>query len=648
MADYKVPVISLTSPPAKGDMIYFNGTDWVILPAGSVNPTNLLSNGNFENWSAGTAVAPDGWTLDSGTIASEGTIKLINSYSAKLTRVGTNNLLTQDIQGTKGYTYFRGKTLTFGCWVYATVADRARLRLSDGTQATYSSLHTGNSTWQWLTATITVDVSATNIYVQCGIVTGDTSAYFDGAICVEGSSIFAYADKPFLSRNVVGEIVALTTKTNLVDNDSFLIEDSEVSYAKKKSRWVGIKSTLKTYFDGIYIMTKYGVSWDESADTYARTGATLGQPVGQTLSTPYLPIQRSMRRCVVLDNGTVNYYLGATDSTKKEDMITASNLTGADGQVMVEIPKFYYKHSYSGTTHTWEISPILIPEFSVHPAFLSGATELNYVYVGAYEGILWDATDSLYKDYAAGQTIDPAADKISSVTGKKPVTNHTRANFRLMANRRGTGWTGMLYDILSAVQLLYLIEYASFYSQSVIGAGISNVTDWAAYNNYYPITPSGNSNNIGNASGNTAGSASCATEASKYMSYRGIENWYGHIWKWLDGINTNSNRSYICNVIANLADDTTSNYTDIGVNNINASGYQATLLNITRGFLPAAVGADGATKITDYYYQDSGWRVAASGGAAPDGAFDGGFCLVLFYASAVSASAVGGRLCFRK
>ena len=486
---------------------------------------------------------------------------------------------------------------------------------------------------------------------------------------------------PF-NKTISGEIVALTTKTDLVDNDSFLIEDSEVNYTKKKSRWTGIKATLKTYFDGIYqtlanlstdiflggsfpsdtlypsqkaVQTYikifngfYGVSWDESADTYTRTGILVGQTKGVTLPDYLLPIQSKMRRCVVLDNGIVNYYLGATDSTKKEDMITSSNLTGEDGQVMVEIPKFYYQYYYVGTVHTWNISLVKLPGFNVHPAFLSGVTELNYIYVGAYEAILWDASDSTYVDYIAGKTITPSEDIMSSVTGKKPVANMTRANFRQMSNRRGTGWTGMLYDILSAVQLLYLIEYASFYSQSVIGAGISNVTDWADYNNYYPIAPSGNSNGIGNATGNTAGSTSCATEASKYMSYRGIEQWYGHIWKWLDGININNNRSYICNVVTNLADDTTTNYTDIGVSNIASDGYQATLLAIARGFLPKSIGATSATKITDYYYQNTGWRVAISGGVANDGAVAGGFWLFLADDSASTYSAIGGRLCFRK
>ena len=347
-----------------------------------------------------------------------------------------------------------------------------------------------------------------------------------------------------------------TEKGTPIDADTLIINDSAASGAIKKSLWSDIKATLKTYFDGIYQTTNYGVSWNESTDVYVRTGTTLGQPVGQSLSSQYLPVQNKMRRCLVLNDGTVNYYLSDINSALKEDGITASVLTGADGQVMVEIPKFWFKHSYSGTTHTWEVSPVSLPDFKVHPAFLSGATELNYVYIGAYEAIVYSAAQSAYIDYTSAYTINPAADIMSSVTAKKPVTNMTRANFRQMANRRGTGWTGMLYDILSAIQLLYLTEYASFYSQNVIGAGISNVTDWVTYNNYYPIAPSGNSNSIGNATGNTAGSTSCATEASKYISYRGIENWYGHIWKWLDGININNNLSYVCNVVANLADDT--------------------------------------------------------------------------------------------
>jgi hypothetical protein len=240
-------------------------------------------------------------------------------------------------------------------------------------------------------------------------------------------------------------------------------------------------------------------------------------------------------------------------------------------------------------------------------------------------------------------------DVLSSVSGRVPVVNGTRNNFRVIANNRGTGWTQELYDIRSAIQLLYLTEYASFNSQSMIGLGICNVNNWGNIN-FYPFAPTGNSNVVGNASGNTGGAvAGYAAEASKYMSYRGIENWYGHLWKWLDGINTNNNRSYICNVASNLADDTTSNCTDIGVNNINADGDQGTLLNISRGFLPASLtGGSSSAKITDYYWQNTGWRVAKSGGYSAYGSNDGGFCLALYHDSGFLHATLGARLCFRK
>jgi hypothetical protein len=410
---------------------------------------------------------------------------------------------------------------------------------------------------------------------------------------------------------------------------------------------------------------QYGITWDESADTYTRTGKTAGYPCGKTLSDALLPIQSKMRRCVINNAGVVQYYLFHSNSALKEDGITASVLDGSAGQVMVEIPKFWYRHIYAGTSHIWEVSPIALDGFDVHPAFMSGATELNYIYIGAYEGVLFDTSTGLYDDYASGDVLDFTAttgDVLSSVSGKIPVTNGTRANFRAIAANRGTGWTQELYDIRSACQLLYLTEYASFNSQSMIGLGICNVNDWAA-TSYYPFAHTGNSNAIGNASGNTAGAvAGTASEHDKYMSYRGIEQWYGHLYKWLDGINTKEKVSCVCNVAASLVDmlfdsadsmatflTNNPNYTSIGITNKADDGYQNTLLNISRGFLPAnTADANAATKITDGYYQNTGWRVAISGGDAVNALSDGGFCLNLSSDSAFLHASVGARVCFRK
>jgi len=87
-------------------------------------------------------------------------------------------------------------------------------------------------------------------------------------------------------------------------------------------------------------MAYYGVSWNELNDTYVRTGALIGVATGSSPGDSVLPIQASMRRCILSDSGVVQYYLYSTDSTLKEDGITPANLDGSDGQVMVEIPAF--------------------------------------------------------------------------------------------------------------------------------------------------------------------------------------------------------------------------------------------------------------------------------------------------------------------
>ena len=503
---------------------------------------------------------------------------------------------------------------------------------------------------------------------------------------------------------------------------------------------------VKTVVDA-HIPQYYGVSWNESADTYVRAGSLAGLTCGMTLPDAFLPVHRRMRGCVVEDDGTVAYYLCATDWTKKEDGTTASNLDGTDGQVMVEIPKFWYRYGYSGTTHTWEVSPVPLTGFKVHEMFMSDDTEKDYVYVGAYEASLYDKSAAKYvgqcyqtsvsavfatsdnsitiatrtgwatalavgqklvitgtsdnnttvtvktiesatkitvdenlTDETAAATVietqtdvtDTAGDKLCSVSGVCPITggsaNGTRAHFRTWAENRGGGkaandaasaqWSQMYADAHSGLQLLYLTEYASFYSQSVLGYGIAAVGDWAAYNNLNPIAKTGNGNAIGNASGNTATSAIITGAAAKdvYLRYRGIENWYGHLWKFVDGYKVNNNIPYLCNNFANFSDaEATTNYTNptdvngAAITMHNGNGYQGTLELTGRAFMPASItGGAADKKITDYYYQASGWRVVISGGSAYDSANDGAFCLYANFVLAYVHRAFGGRLVLRK
>ena len=406
----------------------------------------------------------------------------------------------------------------------------------------------------------------------------------------------------------------------------------------------------RDYNDERYLIPYYGVAWDENADTYARTGNLAGVSVSQTLIDMLLPIQTKMRRCILNDSGEVVYYLHPKDSTKKEDGATASDLTGGDGQVMVEIPAFYYKYGYSGTVHTWEISPFPADGFSLHPAFIKNGENVAYRYIGAYEGIGYDDGTSTYFDgddvgdtktqWPGGTVIDTANDKLGSVSGKAPLMNETRDEFRSIASNRGTGWRQQDYDLVSAIQLLYLIEYADWYSQSMIGMGRTEIVGGTWQKDSY-IGITGKSNGDGNATANTGGNTNDA-----YMSYRGIENFFGNIWKFVDGININNNVPYVCNIDTDFADDTVANYTDLGVTLVAADGYQKYLEQQSRGFLPASIGGESNTYITDYYYQSSGWRVGVLGGYANGGAKAGFAYWSLYYASGNDIVNVGGRLCF--
>jgi len=466
----------------------------------------------------------------------------------------------------------------------------------------------------------------------------------------------------------------------------------------------------------------YGVSWDESQATggYTRTGILAGYPVSCSPPAPLIPIQAAMRRCILNDAGEVQYYLDPTDSTLKSDGVTASDLTGGDGQVMVQIRKFYHRYSYAGTTHTHDISLYPLDGFTVHNMFIKNGVEVDYRYMSAYEGVLYDVSESIYANgiyqtavscvfanadksftiatrshwaskLAVGDkivvsgttnnngtftvatlesdtkiTVDEAVtdetaastviqtekdwtattgDKLCSVSGKAPINYGTRANFRAAAKNRGTGWRQQDFDLASGIQLLYLVEYADWNSQSMIGNGLTDwASAWSAWNDSNPINFTGLTNALGNATGNLSNGDGVV---GSYMSYRGIENFFGHLWKWVDGININANVPYVSNTDTEFADDTTTNYTALGVTLHNGNGYVVTLEQIARGFLCASVaGGSGSTYVTDYYYQSTVWRVAKLGGAADLALAAGVAAWYLTHAASALHQDRSGRLAF--
>ncbi|MCK5616148.1 hypothetical protein KAR91_80535 [Candidatus Pacearchaeota archaeon] len=185
-------LVMLTSNPyressslsCRAKEITANNEEW---SAEDMPCNNLLDNWSFEDWTAGTAVAPDDWTLVGGgaAVARESTIIQVGTHSAKVTRTTADCWLKFDVPDAESY---RGEVITLGAWVYATVSNRARLQIEDSVGSTISSYHTGNSTWQFLTISHTVAAGATSIEARMRVNNGD-EGYFDGAVLIEGDSI---------------------------------------------------------------------------------------------------------------------------------------------------------------------------------------------------------------------------------------------------------------------------------------------------------------------------------------------------------------------------------------------------------------------------------------------------------------------------
>jgi len=282
---------------------------------------------------------------------------------------------------------------------------------------------------------------------------------------------------------------------------------------------------------------------------------------------------------------------------------------------MVEIPKFWSKYENVGGVHKWSISDGNHgPDYEVHPAFIRGGVEKDYRYYPAYEGF-------------------ELSGKLISGSGRTPTVSKTRAQFRTLAAANGAGWSQIDWNLLVAVQLLYLTEYANFNSQAMIGRGNDTGSD-------YTMT-TGGSNSIGNAS-------SPSTNNDTWMSYRGIENWYASMFKFIDGVNVQNHKYFINNKPATFADDVfTGDYVDSGITSVTSSGYVSNIVPSKKGFVASAVSGSDSTYIPDYFYQSTGNRIVLFGGnAAGHGLSCGAFCLYAYYAASSSSAYIGSGVSF--
>jgi len=398
-----------------------------------------------------------------------------------------------------------------------------------------------------------------------------------------------------------------------------------------------------------------GLHADFENNIFTHLAGASGKSAGSDFDI--FPMYGGRKRCNVLDNGTITAYYG--DDNFIED--------GSNGQVMVYQPKFYYKVvplklesitngcGYHLRSANYYISAVPKNGFKLHPAFYNENGEpVDYILFSAYEGSIFDISANSYLQNDE-QTADFSADKLSSIAGVKPCSgksqNLTRINIERLAKSRGKGWHCDTIKAESANQLLMIVEYACFNMQKTIGLGVTSIPDSPVGNN---SVNTGATSLLGNLSGNADG-----TPGQCSLSYRGLENPWGNIWKCLQGANVFFDENgaahyYICTDF-NFAEqgNNNQNYKKVEFSvknktgNISAFGYSTVFDWI---FIPSEVSGNSNFPVGDYIYNNMSktnvWNTYAYGDCWIHGLQGGIFAVNTDYSFNEKSRAFGCRLIY--
>lgn len=379
------------------------------------------------------------------------------------------------------------------------------------------------------------------------------------------------------------------------------------------------------------------------------------------------------KRCNVADDGSIVAWYG--DADYKED--------GSMGQVMVYQPKFYYLVcpveydpidtgiGYHLRKANYYVSEKPRAGFRLHPAFYDASgNEIDYFLTSAYEGSIYDASASAYL-LNDEQVMNTGEDKFSSIAGARPASgssqNLTRPNIEAMAQNRGTNWHGDLIKQVSAEQMLMIIEMGMMNLQTAIAQGVVSLpwtTGSDTTSSYAAAT--GSTASLGNGTGRAEKTTTYEGGVAKEYTvdgktsvcWRGKENFWGNIWKFVYGINIWGNgkmgggQPYICSDFSFAESKNSGNYEPAGFTVTNANGYISAMGYSTACdwlFIASECLGNSSLPVGDYTYITvnlNGYRIARLGGGWSVGGVAGGFCWALNGSVGYRVRNFGGRLVY--
>lgn len=410
-----------------------------------------------------------------------------------------------------------------------------------------------------------------------------------------------------------------------------------------------------------------GLQVDYKNKTFTRIAGAVNLTAGADFDK--FKMYGGRKRCNVSDDGTITAYYG--DDNYAED--------GSNGQVMVYQPKFYYLVcpvvydpidtgiGYHLRKANYYVSEKARAGFRLHPAFYdANGNELDYILIGAYEGSIYDTSESAYL-LLDEQVMTVGEDKFCSIAGVKPASgltqNLTRPNIETMAQNRGSNWHLENSKIASMEQLLCMIEMGTMNFQTAIGQGVVSISDNSSYN---CASLTGSTASLGNGTGratetiNEKGGVQTTETADgkTSVSYRGVENDWGNIWKFIIDPNIWGNGAmgggepFYCDDFNFAENKKTDNYKGAGFTVTNAGGYISAMGYSTACdwlFMASECLGNSSLPVGDYHWVTqnlNGYRLARLGGSWNYGGNAGGFYWALDAGVGARARAFGGRLVY--
>lgn len=379
------------------------------------------------------------------------------------------------------------------------------------------------------------------------------------------------------------------------------------------------------------------------------------------------------KRCNVADDGSIVAWYG--DADYKED--------GSMGQVMVYQPKFYYLVcpveydpidtgiGYHLRKANYYVSEKPRAGFRLHPAFYDASgNEIDYFLTSAYEGSIYDASASAYL-LNDEQVMNTGEDKFSSIAGARPASgssqNLTRPNIEAMAQNRGTNWHGDLIKQVSAEQMLMIIEMGMMNLQTAVAQGVVSLpwtTGSDTTSSYAAAT--GSTASLGNGTGRAEKTTTYEGGVAKEYTvdgktsvcWRGKENFWGNIWKFVYGINIWGNgkmgggQPYICSDFSFAESKNSGNYEPAGFTVTPKEGYISAMGYSTACdwlFIASECLGNSSLPVGDYTWLTqnlNGYRIALLGGCWNDGGSAGAFYWNLDNGVGNRYRSIGGRLVY--